>query len=88
VKYLIAAFFAAALAVHPAEAKSRKAAGDSAHIVKNRAATSQLISESECRRIHGGLVLSSACHSGGACRTTSVNGDGQLVTHDECLSAR
>jgi hypothetical protein len=46
------------------------------------------ISEAECRNIHGGLILSTSCHSGGACRTTTHDPDGRPVYHDECLNVQ
>jgi hypothetical protein len=75
-----------ALACASAEAAQKKAAQTAPP--KQTGATTLNISVAECKRIHGGLHLTDTCHSGAACRTTSVNGDGEIVYHDECLSSK
>ena len=42
----------------------------------------------ECHKNFGGVVLSTTCRSGGACRLTTVDGDGQIVYRDECLTVQ
>ena len=76
---------AAALAAVAAEAAPKRTAQTRPQGTIGAAA---LISEAECRKIHGGLFLTGSCRSGAACRTTSVNGDGQVEYHDECLIDR
>ena len=75
----------AALAGVSADAAPKRTAQT---MTKSKIGATALISEAECRKIHGGLHLTNSCRSGAACRTTSVNGDGQVEYHDECLIAR
>jgi hypothetical protein len=75
-----------ALACVSAAAAPKKAAHTSPQ--KQVGATTLNISVAECQKIHGGLFLTNACHSGAACRTTSANGDGEIEYHDERLSAK
>ena len=75
----------AALAAVSAAAAPKKSVATG---TQGKIGAAALISEAECRKIHGGLHLTNSCRSGAACRTTSVNGDGQIVYHDECLIAK
>lgn len=85
-KRILIASVLAALGCVLAQAAPKKAAHTAP--TKQVGTTSLNISVAECHKIHGGLFLTNTCHSGAACRTTSVNGDGDIVYHDECLSAK